>query len=471
MVPQFHRRIECAALGRCDAYRLDSGDDYAESALALRIGTFGVCAALTLAGCGDSDAGEGGSGTDQSSDGGASMESGSTFTTSTTTAATTATTAESTGAVDSDGGSSSSSGEVMSGSTTSTSSGSEGTTEESGGRTRPVCGDGTVEVPEECEPRDVGGGDCRSLGFHGGALVCDPDACVFDTSLCFSDECGDGVVGETELCEPGELQGETCQTLGYDGGALGCDPETCQLDDASCFNDSCGDGVAGVTEECDGRDLGGQSCDSLGEGPGGVLACNASCAFDTTGCPDCDLCDAGFCGPGGSCAKVVFVTSATYNGNLGGLAGADSECQALAASAGLNGTYLAWLADDSDSPATRFAQATEPYVRTDGMQIASNWLTLIDGNLDAPLDLAEDGISGPPTGQQACPGQIANVWTNVQSDGTVAFPGPAGSCGGWTSTLDTGWVGHAVEWFSEGWTLSCTMVPCQFPKALYCFEQ
>ena len=44
--------------------------------------------------------------------------------------------------------------------------------------------------------------------------------------------------------------------------------------------------------------------------------------------------------------KTVFVKSAKFNGNLGGLAGADDKCQAEAdgpASIVPSGTYLAWL--------------------------------------------------------------------------------------------------------------------------------
>ncbi len=44
--------------------------------------------------------------------------------------------------------------------------------------------------------------------------------------------------------------------------------------------------------------------------------------------------------------KTVFVTSATFNGNLGGLTGADEKCQTEAdgpVSIVPSGTYLAWL--------------------------------------------------------------------------------------------------------------------------------
>ncbi|MHA1529067.1 MAG: hypothetical protein ACTSVG_08600, partial [Alphaproteobacteria bacterium] len=67
--------------------------------------------------------------------------------------------------------------------------------------------------------------------------------------------------------------------------------------------------------------------------------------------------------------KTVFVTSASFNGTLGGLTGADAKCQAEAdgpASIVPSGTYLAWLSDGTDSPNTRFTKTAHPYLLPDG---------------------------------------------------------------------------------------------------------
>jgi hypothetical protein len=58
--------------------------------------------------------------------------------------------------------------------------------------------------------------------------------------------------------------------------------------------------------------------------------------------------------------RLVFVSSGIYAATLGGLSGADATCNSLAASAGLPGTYKAWLSDSASSPSTRFTQATFP---------------------------------------------------------------------------------------------------------------
>jgi Protein of unknown function (DUF1554) len=73
--------------------------------------------------------------------------------------------------------------------------------------------------------------------------------------------------------------------------------------------------------------------------------------------------------PGGSC--TVFVTSQGFNGNLGGLAGADTKCQALADTAGLGGTYKAWLSDSTTDARNRLTQATVPYRLVDGQDHTS----------------------------------------------------------------------------------------------------
>jgi hypothetical protein len=84
---------------------------------------------------------------------------------------------------------------------------------------KPVCGNGVVEINEECDD---------------GALNSDtvPDACR--STNCKRAFCGDGVVDLFEDCEGNNLSGETCKTFGYDGGSLKCDPVYCEFDDERC---------------------------------------------------------------------------------------------------------------------------------------------------------------------------------------------------------------------------------------------
>jgi hypothetical protein len=41
------------------------------------------------------------------------------------------------------------------------------------------CGNGG-----SCDPNNLGGASCTSLGLGAGTLVCDPLTCMYDTSMC-----------------------------------------------------------------------------------------------------------------------------------------------------------------------------------------------------------------------------------------------------------------------------------------------
>lgn len=113
------------------------------------------------------------------------------------------------------------------------------------------------------------------------------------------------------------------------------------------------------------------------EGPAGAAEVPQS-VYDAI----CDLYNASGATPlPDYCAKIIFLTSAYYTGNLGGLAGADEKCQTAATSAGLPGTYKAWLSNSSTSAADRWTHSNLAYVRTDGEIIAADWANLVDGSM------------------------------------------------------------------------------------------
>ena len=130
------------------------------------------------------------------------------------------------------------------------------------------CGNVTREAGEACDGADIGGFTCSSIGYASGTLVCQP-SCLFDFSGCVAKPvcgngvveineecddgaqnsdtvpeacrtnckrafCGDGVIDIYEDCEGNNLSGLTCVLLGYDGGSLKCDPVYCEFDDSRC---------------------------------------------------------------------------------------------------------------------------------------------------------------------------------------------------------------------------------------------
>ena len=176
------------------------------------------------------------------------------------------------------------------------------------------------------------------------------------------------------------------------------------------------------------------------------------------------ICD----GDGTPTPKIVFITSTTYDGALGGLVVADAECQALADAAGLSGTFLAWLSDGPNSPSTTFTQSPEPYLRLDGVMVASSWDDLVDGTILSHIEVDENGdhpsVGISPTSRKS--------WTGTHFGGTSSTPLPdAGqNCSGWTvNSAASGWVGNFQD-LAVSWTLGSQPICSRFLH-LYCFEQ
>jgi hypothetical protein len=160
-----------------------------------------------------------------------------------------------------------------------------------------------------------------------------------------------------------------------------------------------------------------------------------------------------------SSGKQAFVTSTTMNnGNLGGLAGADAICQGLAMTAGLTGTFKAWLSDTGTDAIDRFT-SDGPWVRLDGVKIADNKADLIDGTIFTGLDLDEQN------------NYIINnaVWTGTTSSGVVDG---SNHCNSWTDGTAgfNGTMGGTSK-AGSAWTFFSGATSCDSTYArLYCLE-
>lgn len=165
------------------------------------------------------------------------------------------------------------------------------------GDTGNTCGDGIRTGSEQCDATDLGGLTCERLGMTG-TLGCAFD-CQFDFSLCSLAEgpaqCGNGVVEVGEECdgnrfapvpndsEHGALLSCEIDALFYTGHDLCTD--ACRIDRSRCRTfdgDRCGDGIAELYEECDGSDLRGVTCAELGGS--GDLRCTSYCILDRSQC-------------------------------------------------------------------------------------------------------------------------------------------------------------------------------------------
>jgi cysteine-rich repeat protein len=272
----------------------------------------------------------------------------------------------------------------------------------------------------------------------------DTDACKNDCTLAY---CGDGIIqDEVEQCEDlNMVDDDACTNI--------------------CLNASCGDGILWANVEvCDDGNLdNGDMCPGscapafCGDGytQDIVEQCDDGNEIDDDGCTnDCI-----------SLSKRVFVSSEMYNGNLGGLAGADAKCQTLADAANLPGTYMAWISTNQGSPSTRFTQSITSYTLVDGTQVAANWNSLIDGSLDAAINMTE--LGGPaPIGDTSCAGGgFATVWTATNTNGTLS----GNACTNFSDTAGQGLWGDADQ--TGSWTSWCSGGICTWISPIYCFQQ
>jgi hypothetical protein len=150
----------------------------------------------------------------------------------------------------------------------------------------------------------------------------------------------------------------------------------------------------------------------------------------------------------------AFVTSTQYDGNLGGIAGADQKCAERASAASLPGTYRAWLRDATTSPAQRLNYpAGTSFQRLDGVPFGTLDI-LTGGAVSQPLNVTElEGIVL----------SVGEAWTGI--GGGVAA---GDNCLNWSSVNFTGRVGAPLS--LSGWQSSAGRV-CGLTRHLYCFEE
>jgi len=151
---------------------------------------------------------------------------------------------------------------------------------------------------------------------------------------------------------------------------------------------------------------------------------------------------------GGAANMTFFVTSAGpgKGADLGGLAGADAHCQALAQAAGAGGrTWRAYLSTQAANgqPAVnaRDRIGAGPWRNANGVVVAQSVAQLHgENNLSKANSITERGqvVSG-----RGDPVNNHDVLTGSQADGTAFAAGEDRTCRNWTSSTDgAAMVGH-----------------------------
>lgn len=288
-----------------------------------------------------------------------------------------------------------------------------------------------------CQVGDLGCA-CSEGGACLGDWVCMDGLCVEGVSA----TCGDGVVDKFEACDDGEDNA--------DAGLATCT--------ASCKTPTCGDGLVHAGEACDG-----------GEG------CAADCTLSTCGNGQLDPGEE--CEPAGeedpeclaTCLdgrKLIFVTSQHYKGGeIGGVAGADEKCQALAKAAGRPGIFRAWLASSpEDAPAVRFTWADVPYVDAAGVVLAEGW-----EEIGAAPVLDERGEMVTES-EIDCAGTNYVAWSSDRNRPT-SVNGMEFDCDDWRSTAAIGAAARIIADQDIGINGWCGNADCSMTAPLFCVEQ
>jgi hypothetical protein len=179
-----------------------------------------------------------------------------------------------------------------------------------------------------------------------------------------------------------------------------------------------------------------------------------------------DAGDAGRGDGGATARRRVFVTTLTTSGSmtfggggLGGVAGADAECQREADQASLKGEFLAFLpTGPGQSARDRFDLPKRNLVLPDGTQVALGIFDLFATGPNVSLDEGADATK--VTGN-------ATVYTGTTRLGANA----AENCNFWSQTVANGSYGLLTD--TAGWVEAPNSMglECSSPRRIYCFER
>lgn len=163
---------------------------------------------------------------------------------------------------------------------------------------------------------------------------------------------------------------------------------------------------------------------------------------------------------GDASSKRVFVTSTTYSGNLGGVAGADAKCQLHADAAALGGTWKAWISSGSVNAIDRIADVGPWYLVDRMTKVFNN-----KANLQTTPEFA---IWADETGGAPSWSGMSSPWSGSDEAGRDS----GWDCNGWTSALTTDYATTGDASTDQAWGGATSgPIECDFTGALICFEQ
>lgn len=154
---------------------------------------------------------------------------------------------------------------------------------------------------------------------------------------------------------------------------------------------------------------------------------------------------------------TIFITSKSWSGAMGGISGGNNKCQQSAVDAGLSGTWIVMLSDDSTPLLGRVPEIAGGYYLLNGNQIATNKADMFDGTIMTAINVNENNV------KESAP---LNVWTGTMADGLDNGPN---DCHAW------GWVSaHGTSgnngYTNGNWIYNTGYTECSALQRLYCMR-
>lgn len=191
------------------------------------------------------------------------------------------------------------------------------------------------------------------------------------------------------------------------------------------------------------------------------ISATATLIVNKTGQPPKTLNGVGASTGGAITYHVIFVTSTSSTGNLGGLSGADSICAARAAlgsqTSSLGGNWKAILSDVGVDARDRLNLTGSYSIRnTNGETLFTTASTIWTTSPTNAVRYTENGNA-----------IVSYVWTGTTADGRFNV----NSCSGWTESSSSYDGGFGSTNLSTGkWIEQPSSDPCDQSDALYCIN-
>lgn len=152
--------------------------------------------------------------------------------------------------------------------------------------------------------------------------------------------------------------------------------------------------------------------------------------------------------------NIVFVTAEPFDGNLGGVAGADMKCQAAAKAGGLPSPqdFIAMLGAGGAAPFARL-NGSRSWLSPSGRLVADISSDFVEGRLINPANENQYGSTLP------LDAETSRYWTGNNDTNATAQ-----DCNGWASTTGLGDTNSAIRAYG----LSTELRACNISLRLLC---